>query len=67
MPNDAATLNRPDIPPDIEQILIVDGNKANLQGQASSGELRVNTVALQQNAAGSVVFMLKLQDQSALS
>lgn len=58
------TLNRPDIPSDVKQLLIVDGNKAYLEGQMFAGELGVNTVALRRD--GSIVFMLKLQDQNAL-
>ena len=67
MPSSVAALQRSDIPPDIEQVLIIRGNKAFLQGQAFDGELCVNTVALQQDSNGPVVFMLKLQDRLALS
>lgn len=66
MQTDLLSLNRPDIPPDVEQLLIVDGNQVIMQGQLYTGELRVNTVALRQDASRSVVFMLKLQDQKAL-
>ena len=48
----------------MEQLLVVNGNKATLQGQVFTGELGVNTVALRRD--GSVVFMLKLQDSKAL-
>lgn len=63
---DLLSLNRPDIPADIEQLLIVVGNQAFLQGSKFHGELGVNTAALRQDASGDVIFMLKLQDRKAL-
>lgn len=61
---DLLSLDRPDILSDMKQLLIVDGNKALLQGQLFTGELGVNTVALRRD--GSVTFMLKLQGSKAM-
>lgn len=64
MHSDLLSLDRPEIPSDMKQLLIVDGNKAMLQGQLFTGEVCVNTVAIRRD--GSVVFMLKLQDSKSL-
>ncbi len=64
--SDIEGLQRPDVPPDIEQLLILDGHRAYSRGQIFTGELHVNTVALNRNASGTIVFMVKLRDEVAL-
>lgn len=65
--SDIDTLRRPDVPPDIKQLLIIDGSHAYCRGQRFIGELTANTVALNKNASGAIVFMVKLHDELALT
>ncbi len=64
--SDIDTLCRPDVPSDIKQLLIIDGHLAYRQGQLFTGELTMSTVALNKNASGAIVFMVKLQDNLAM-
>ncbi len=64
--SDIDTLSRPDVPSGINQLLIIDGHLAYCQGQLFTGELTMSTVALNKNASGAIVFMVKLQDNLAL-
>ena len=64
--SDIDTLSRPDVPSGINQLLIIDGHLAYCQGQLFTGELTMSTVALNKNASGAIVFIVKLQDNLAL-
>ncbi len=64
--SDIDTLSRPDVPSGINQLLVIDGHLAHCQGELFTGELTTSTVALNKNASGAIVFMVKLQDNLAL-
>ena len=63
----SSVAHRADIPPDIQQLLIICKGGAYFHGQPFSGELLVNTVALNDNIHGAIVFMVKVSDQRAMS
>lgn len=63
----SSVAHRADIPPDIQQLLIICKGGAHFHGQPFSGELLVNTVALNDNIHGAIVFMVKVSDQRAMS
>jgi len=65
-PYDPATLNRPDIPANVQQLLIIKGSSVWMQGEKFQGEVQQNCVAIAENVAGQIVFIFKLQDLSAM-
>ena len=65
-PYDPATLNRPDIPANVQQLLIIKGSSVWMQGENFQGEVQQNCVAIAENVAGQIVFIFKLQDLSAM-
>ncbi len=65
-PYDPATLNRPDIPANVQQLLIIKGSSVWMQGEKFQGEVQQNCVAIAENVARQIVFIFKLQDLSAM-
>ncbi|DBB03132.1 TPA: hypothetical protein ACH3X1_013363 [Trebouxia sp. C0004] len=56
-PYDPATLNRPDIPANVQQLLIIKGSSVWMQGEKFQGEVQQNCVAIAENVAGQIVFI----------
>ena len=65
-PYDRTTLNRPDVPSNIQQLMIVTGNAAFAQGHLYTGEIHVNTVAIRGDIAGQLLFTIKLEDAKSM-
>ncbi len=65
-PYDQATLNRPDIPANVQQLLIVQGSTVWMQEEKYQGEVQQNCVAIAESVIGQIVFILKLQDLFAM-
>ena len=51
----------------IWQLMIVDGNMVYVQGRPYMGEVITNSESIQDNVQGEVVFIVKLQDVTAIS
>ena len=65
-PYDPASLNRPDIPANVQQLMIVRDSTVLVQGRPYVGEVCVNAVALQDDAQGAIQFIFKSQDLLAM-
>lgn len=66
-PYDPSTLNRRDIPANVQQLMIVQGTQVFVQGQRYQGEVLMNCVALPASVDGPIIFIFKLQDLHAMS
>ena len=58
-PYDPSTLNRPDIPANVQQLTVVQGTRFFVQGQRYQGEVLMNCVALSAAVYGPTVFKFK--------
>ena len=61
-PHDLPSANRPNLPRDILQFMVIKNNVPLVQGNTYSGEVHVNTVAFLDDINGDVVFIWKVQD-----
>ena len=66
-PYDPSTLNRRDIPANVQQLMIVQDTQVFVQGQRYQGEVLMNCVALSASVDGPIIFIFKLQDLHAMS
>ena len=65
-PYDLQTSNRTDVPGNVQQLMIVTGGTAFVQGQLYTGEMHSNTMALIDSVNGKVLFILKVQDSASM-